>query len=81
MVDMGPPVLNGPEVPTTLPTNSNGLVLEQPIQVIDEKRGVFPVVADVLCRFSSVAVSSMEIGDPAVSLQQSRVEAERFLES
>lgn len=32
-VDMGPPELNGPKVPTTLPTNQDGIVLNEPIQV------------------------------------------------
>ena len=33
-VDMGPPELNGPKVPSTLPTNDDGIVLKEPIQVI-----------------------------------------------
>lgn len=32
-VDMGPPELNGPKVPSTLPTNADGVVLKEPIQV------------------------------------------------
>lgn len=32
-VDMGPPELNGPKVPTTLPPNADGVVLKAPIQV------------------------------------------------
>lgn len=32
-VDMGPPELNGPKVPSTLPTNEDGIVLQEPIQV------------------------------------------------
>lgn len=32
-VDMGPPELNGPKVPTTLPPNADGVVLQAPIQV------------------------------------------------
>lgn len=32
-VDMGPPELNGPKVPSTLPTNTDGVVLKEPIQV------------------------------------------------
>lgn len=32
-VDMGPPELDGPKVPTTLPTNADGVVLEEPIKV------------------------------------------------
>ncbi|CAM9721552.1 unnamed protein product, partial [Choristocarpus tenellus] len=33
MVDMGPPELNGPSVPTTLPTNAEGIALEEPLEV------------------------------------------------
>ncbi|CAN0102483.1 unnamed protein product, partial [Ectocarpus sp. 8 AP-2014] len=32
-VDMGPPELNGPKVPSTLPTNDDGVVLKEPIKV------------------------------------------------
>lgn len=32
-VDMGPPEVNGPKVPSTLPTNADGVVLKEPIQV------------------------------------------------
>lgn len=32
-VDMGPPELNGPKVPATLPTNADGVVLNEPIKV------------------------------------------------
>lgn len=32
-MDMGPPELNGPKVPSTLPTNADGVVLKEPIQV------------------------------------------------
>lgn len=32
-VDMGRPELNGPKVPTTLPTNADGIVLKEPIKV------------------------------------------------
>ncbi|CAM9197495.1 unnamed protein product [Discosporangium mesarthrocarpum] len=32
-VDMGPPELNGPKVPTTLPPNTDGIVLRAPLEV------------------------------------------------
>ncbi|CAN0049445.1 unnamed protein product [Ectocarpus fasciculatus] len=32
-VDMGKPELNGPKVPSTLPTNADGVVLKEPIKV------------------------------------------------
>lgn len=32
-VDMGPPELSGPKVPTTLPVNADGMVLTEPITV------------------------------------------------
>lgn len=39
-VDMGPPELDGPKVPTTLPTNSDGVVLSEPIQVTAVDQGL-----------------------------------------
>jgi diaminopimelate epimerase len=39
-VDMGEPILNGPKVPTTLPTDSDGRVIEAPLEVAGRKWGV-----------------------------------------
>lgn len=36
-VDMGPPELNGLKVPATLPTNADGMVLKEPIQVTQRR--------------------------------------------
>lgn len=53
-VDMGLPELNGPKVPTTLPTNAEGMVLTEPITVREEVDLVcvfFLLLLDVVLRY------------------------------
>lgn len=52
-VDMGLPELNGPKVPTTLPTNGEGMVLTEPITV--RERELLHCSMFVFCCFGCCA--------------------------